>query len=236
MASFNREAGLNKVVPTILPQCDELWVYLNEYNKVPACLNHKKIKLFKSQDFRECGDIGKSHDADKIEDAYHFTVDDDIIYPKDYSERMISAIERYDRSSVIGVHGALTYFPCHNYYKHRFHYHFRTENKKDVVVNVLGTGTVAFHTDTIKVKRSDFDKKNMADIWFALVAQDQKVPSIVIKREKGWLRPCTSVDFVGSIYEKSKNKSHGTYQTKVLNDYNEKVGVRLFKPRKASNE
>jgi hypothetical protein len=235
MASFNREQGLNKVVPTILPQCTDLWVYLNEYQKVPKILNHKKIKVFRSQDYGECGDIGKFHDTEKIQNAYHFTVDDDILYPKNYTEVMIGRIEKYDRSAVIAVHGALVYFPCQNYYRHRHHYHFRTENTKDVIVNVVGTGTVAFHSDTIKTKRSDFKKKNMADIWFSLLAQDQKVSLVVIKRNQNWMRPCPSVDYVGSIHQKSKNQSHGQYQTQILNDYHKKFGVKIYEPRKVKD-
>jgi hypothetical protein len=32
-------------------------------------------------------------------------------------------------------------------------------------VNILGTGTIAFHTDTIKLSIDDFKLPNMADIW-----------------------------------------------------------------------
>lgn len=233
MATFNRERSLPMVVDTIIPQCDELWVYLNEYKSVPKCLEKEKIRVFRSQEYGECGDIGKFHDSDKITDAYHFTVDDDILYPKNYTETMIRWIEHYGRRAILGVHGAKVHFPCHNYYRHRTHYHFRMRCINNEQVNVLGTGTVVFHTDTIKVKRGDFPRKNMADIWFAILAQKQKVPMVVIKHEENWMNPCPDsvVDYSKAIHATSKNKSHGEYQTKVLNDFNTRYGFKLFSLR-----
>lgn len=50
-------------------------------------------------------DNGKFYAVDKIDkSSYVFTVDDDIIYPKDYVRRMITKVEEYGRKAVVGVH------------------------------------------------------------------------------------------------------------------------------------
>jgi len=230
MASCNREDGLRKVTRSVLPQCDELWVYLNGYKTTPDfLLKNSKIKIFSSNQFGDCGDIGKFHDCEKLRDCYHFTIDDDINYPPDYSKRMISQIEKYQRKKVIGVHGAKINFPCQNYYKDRWHCHFKNKLANDTPVHIIGTGTCAYHTSTISVKKSDFKEKNMADIWFSIIGQQQKVPFIIINREQNWLSPIINREYENnSIFYKSKNKPAGQLQTKILNDFDRNFKFEIF--------
>jgi len=46
---------------------------------------------------------------------------------------------------------------------------------------------VAYHGSCIRLDRDTFMFRNMADIWFALEAQRQKVPMICIERPRHWI-------------------------------------------------
>jgi hypothetical protein len=191
-------------------------IYLNNYKHIPDFLINEKIKCFHGEDL---GDIGKFYNIEK-ENGYYFTVDDDIVYPQDYIRKMIEAIEKFKRKSIIAVHGSVVNFQrLNNYYKDRSLTHFKNELRQFRTVHVSGTGTTAFHTDTIKIKLKDFEKSNMADIWFALEAQKQNIPINLIPRNAGWLRDIPEALQMPSIYSTSKNKAHGEYQTKILKQY-----------------
>jgi len=214
-----RKKCLKETVETILPQCHKLYIFLNQYKEVPEFLNQKKIRPILGSEAGNVGDVGKFWFVHKV-NGYYFTVDDDIIYPHNYTQQMVGAIERHKRRAVIGVHGCvLNLKNMWNYYRSRNLTNYRNGLTKDRRVHVIGTGTAAFHTDTITLKRDQFLVKNMADIWFALEGQKQQVPFILLQRPTYWLRDVPSALQTTSIYTKSKNKQHGKYQTKVVKEY-----------------
>ena len=45
-----RLPALEESIPRILPQCDELHIYLSDFEQVPEFLIHEKITLYRSQD------------------------------------------------------------------------------------------------------------------------------------------------------------------------------------------
>jgi len=214
-----RKKCLLEVIPNIVPQCTKLFVYLNEYEDVPKILEHPKIKVIMGKDHGHCGDIGKFHFVDKV-DGYYFTVDDDIIYPPDYTQRMVGLIDQYKQKVVVGVHGCvLNLKNMWNYYRARNLTNYRSRLDAPRSVHVIGTGTAAFHTSTIKLSRETFKEKNMADIWFALEGQKQRIPFVLIPRKAFWLNDSPTALTTTSIYRKSRDKKHGEYQTQVIREY-----------------
>jgi hypothetical protein len=209
----SRESTLHKIVGSILSQVDRLNIFLNGHKQIPPFLKHPKIRIAHSDTYGDQGDIGKFFWADEIQ-GYHFTIDDDIIYPKDYVKRCIEKIEKYGRKAVVGIQGVLLVEPINNYYKNRKVFYFGSALQKDRYVHILGTGTVAYHTDTIRVQHKDFKIKNMADIWFGVIAQQQKVPMICIARPHHYLREEGGRE-QHSIYSSSQNSAE--YQTFVVN-------------------
>ena len=114
-----RKKCLKEVIPNIVGQCTKLFVYLNKYTDIPKILIHPKIKVIMAKDYGECGDIGKFHFVDQV-DGYYFTVDDDITYPPNYTQRMVNMIDSYKKKAVIGVHGCiLNMNHMWNYYRAR---------------------------------------------------------------------------------------------------------------------
>lgn len=189
MATFpGRSSTFRNVVERILPQLDELIIYLNEYSSVPDLPISDKIRIHLGT--KTAGDLrdnGKFYQL-PTDDAYIFTFDDDINYPHDYVDRMIHYIEMFQRSCVVGVHGVIFPREKREYLRDR-NVTFFGAGHKGRFVDLLGTGTTAFHSSTLSLKLQDFKTKGICDLWFALACHNQKVPLFSVPRVKGWLTP-----------------------------------------------
>ena len=214
----DRVESLEITVNALYPQIDRLNVYLNDYPTIPSFLMREKIYVARSQVYGNLGDSGKFFWCEEIK-GYHFTCDDDVAYPPDYIETLIGKIEEYQRKAVVGVHGAIFRQPFDYYQKARNVFNYLHEVKEDTFVQQLGTGVMAYHTSTIEVLRNEFEHINMADIWFGLLAQKYKIPIIVIKHQKGWLKQ-NEIDMKKTIYEISAPETKNyTLSTRTIQDY-----------------
>ena len=219
----SREGNLRRVVETLLPQVDRLNVYLNGYEVVPDFLDDRKIVIARSQDLGDRGDAGKFFWITRRGGlgppgarGYHFTCDDDILYAPDHVQFMIQAIERYDRRAIVSLHGARLRFPVRSYYRDRVLFHCGAVIENDVVVHVGGTGVMAFHADTIRLREDDFSKPNMADIWMAVAARKQGVPIVVAAHGKERLEilPCEE-----TIYDRNGAPGADEHMTAPLQEW-----------------
>lgn len=209
---------LPKVIESLLPQIDQIFIVLNGYIKVPDVLNtYTNSKVFIS-----CSDNSMT-DAEKFRDielrrGYLFTCDDDLEYPPNYVRYMISKIEEYNRKAIISLHGRkLKPPPIISYYNdHIEYYHFMQNVKKDYVVDVGGTGVTAWHSDTIKISFSDFQKPSMADIFFGLQARKQRVKIIVAKHKATFIK-YLNPELHGKTIWDTEN-SNDKIQTQIINE------------------
>lgn len=208
-----REKGLEQVIACIAPQVDELYVYLNDYEEAPSFLRRPNIRICQFEG--DLGDRGKFKQVDESE-GYYFSLDDDIFYPPYYVEHCIDGIERYGRKAAVGWHGSVLKFPFENYYsaESRRVFAFGSGRPDDTGVHILGTGCAAFHTSTIRVRFNDFKKPNMADVYFALLGQAQKVPFIVLKHFAKEARPIEIADDK-QINRESMRKTGSEADTRV---------------------
>lgn len=175
----SRVQSLEDTINSILPNADYLHVFLNNYDTVPNFLNHPKIIVARSQDYGDLGDCNKFFWADKIENCYHFVCDDDLIYTEKYFRYHLEKIKQTDHKIIFSFAGAKIDVPqpeLSSYYSGRTQIHISTSRQNDIPVHICGTGALAYHTSAIKISRFDFKHKNMADIWFSIVAKQQKVP------------------------------------------------------------
>ena len=218
LASFPpREMALKGTVESILPQVDELHVYLNNYVQTPKYLEHPKIRVYKSQLCDDdLGDAGKFYTAEFIK-GYHFTIDDDLIYPFYYVQNMIDAIEKHGRKKAITLHGRIfNQLPVKSYYKgHSFAYGCLNEVKKDTLVHVGGTGVMAYHTDTIRFNLELFEMTNMADIWFAKHCHENNVRILLLAHEKGYIKNSPYYRLNETIYANCHQNDE--VQTNIIN-------------------
>lgn len=177
-----RSEALELVVNSLYHQADEIVVYLNDYCAVPEFLNRPKIRAVIGEG--DVGDRGKFYDIDNF-NGYMLTCDDDIIYPPYYVQHCIDGIERYGRRAAVAWHGSILKDSFDDYYckLSRRVFSFRAARCRDQPVHILGTGCAAFHTDTLRIRYSEFTLPNMADVYFAVHAQKNKVPLIVLKHD-----------------------------------------------------
>ncbi|MBK5945382.1 hypothetical protein CCR83_02695 [Rhodobacter veldkampii DSM 11550] len=188
MASFPaRRESLRAVLAKILPQLDELRLYLNDYDEIPDFAHDPKIRVTLGKDAEgDLRDNGKFHDLPIDDNSYIFTLDDDLKYPDDYVARMIHQIEMFGRACVVGVHGVI--FPRDRFaqlderkvfaFKKQFTGHF---------VDLLGTGTAAWHSSIFRPSLDEFATKGQCDLWFAAAAAKCGVPFFSIARGQDWL-------------------------------------------------
>ncbi|MGZ2468989.1 FkbM family methyltransferase [Sinorhizobium medicae] len=188
-----RAENLEKVIHCLLPQVDEIHIYLNEYEDVPTFLKRDKIKTFLGHE--HSGDIkdnGKLYDIDAYGDCFILLCDDDILYPSDYAQKMKEATIRYGFTSVVGVHGTTYQDPAQSYIKDRSVIHFK-DASDDTLVDQLGSGTVAFHTSMRPIRWEDIETPGMLDLWLARASAQKGFASLVVRRPKGWLKPLPQV-------------------------------------------
>ena len=204
MATFPpRIENLPKVLNSLLPQVDKLTVYCNEYEAVPKCLDRPKVITHLGEDL---GDGGKLHG---LVGEYTFLVDDDIIYPHDYAEKMVAAID--EESAIVGCHGCLLQPSVKNYFEDRHVLHFRAALARHTPVHLLGTGTLAFRQDYFESDLVKPDQKNMLDCHFAVTVQTLGKRMLSIRRPNNWLR---SLESKKSLWDA---RSDGKAQTEVIN-------------------
>jgi glycosyltransferase involved in cell wall biosynthesis len=205
---------LEKAVSSLLPQVEHLYIYLNGHLTVPSFLHDPKITVARSEEHGDLTDSGKFFWADKVS-GYYFTCDDDIEYPADYVEKMVSHIEARERKAIVTVHGRVLpdKMPIASYYRDRRIdlLHNQHSQATDKVVHIGGTGVMAFHTSSVKVSVEEFKAPRMADVWMAVVANAQSVPIVCVRRPKGWLNLLPSE----GIFVEDKNLDRT--QTDVVN-------------------
>ena len=199
-----REDTLQEVVNSILPQVDRLNIYLNSWENIPNYLKSDKINVIKSQDaIGDIGDRGKFYWCEEI-DGLHLTIDDDIIYPNDYVTSALKALNQNGKS-IITYHGSKLI--SEKFSEKLTVSHFSKKSEIDQVVDIGGTGVMAYMTSDIKVHFDSFKCDFWADGWMAIQAKEQDVPLIALSHEEGWLKP---VDTVGPeiwAVNKDENRS-----------------------------
>ena len=124
--------------------------------------------------------------------GFIITVDDDIRYPFDYIEKMIYAVEYFSRSAIVGVHGAILPVgpPISRWsgYKESRRTHVFSQSQASYSpVNVIGTGTMAYHSSIGTPEINAMDSLRMVDLHIAVWAQQKGISMYTLPREKNWM-------------------------------------------------
>ena len=190
-------------VEAVLPQLDRLYLYLDRHAAVPEWLpqSPKVVPLLPARHGSVAGD-GKFLGLElHAEPCLFFCFDDDILYPPDYVEWMAAALRRHAFRAVVGVHGQVFRAPHLSYLRDHFVMHFGAACPLDSHVDELGTGTIAFYSEGVRLHPRRWLHHDMADLMVAIEAVRQEVPRIAVRRPKDFLRPLEE-NQADSIYRK----------------------------------
>lgn len=209
----SREATFREMLRTVTTQVDQLHVYLSGHvgylKGLPKnCHQHKPPPFSGGIEGDPWGDAGKFIGLRDAQDrqGYYLTFDDDLYYPPEYASTLIRAIERYKRKALVSFHGrSFGRFPIGNYYRDATQrYYCLREVKKDVAVQVPGSGCAGFHTDTIKMSMEDFPSRSMADVHLAVALRRVRVPAICLQHRANWIKHLP-IDHGSSLYNQHKD-------------------------------
>jgi hypothetical protein len=180
-----RKKNLEIVIDSIRPHVDILNIYLNypEEEEIPDFLNQYWINVVhccSDQGVGDLGSNGKYFFLDKIDDGYILIMDDDLVYPKNYSKVLINCIDKYNKKCPVSYHGGILPTNVDNFSEQRNKHYFNGVVHSDEFVNVIGTGVSGFHKSTIDMTLSDFKTKNIDDLYFAIYCQLNRIPMVVM--------------------------------------------------------
>lgn len=174
---------LKKMLNSIKGQFDEVRIYLNETNEVPEWLHEYTVVTGEN-----LTDNGKFYFLQFVGKEIYCTLDDDIIYPKNYAISLRASINSYN--PIVTHHGRILIAKDVSYYGgHRF-FHCANNQTEMCEIDVAGTGVTAFDTSYFKpttIFNSEY--KCMSDILFGLEAAKQNKKIIVLPHSVGWIKP-----------------------------------------------
>jgi hypothetical protein len=188
----DRAPLLAQASASILPSVDELHVYLNGYDAVPAYLDQAKIVVHRSHEHGDLGDAGKFFAAGTRR-GYYMAIDDDIVYPPDFVWNLLNHLRSQrsmDRKVAVGLHGKVMPRQVQHYYRDQVRqYHGAHALDRVQGVHILATCGLLFHSDDLPITIEDFrGPRNMADIHFSIACQKHNVGCLVLPRPHGYIQ------------------------------------------------
>lgn len=220
LASIPKRINMLKdCVESLLFQVDKLYVFLNNYSDTPDFLIHNRIEVRRSDDWSDRGDLGKFFWIDRLETAgYRIIVDDDLIFPPDFVEVMVSKVASYENRIIAGAHGIVLRQPINKFHEttsraYTAHFAYRSNERP---VHILGTNALCFHSSTVNMKWSDFLFRNSADIWLAIYGQRQKIPLICIERQDYWIAENKRDGAMETIFQNSLNNTASSFNSSFI--------------------
>ena len=203
-----RQKNLREVLPNILKNVDILYLYLDKYEYVPKFLyKFPKIKIIENLNMGVTGKflgVQMHHKS-----CIFFGFDDDIIYPNNYVEYLISALSKENFKAIVGVHGLNIKKPFSSFVKDIFSYHFEGKLDESKYVDILGCGTIAFHSDFFTPNINSWSNNNMDDLQIMRECIEHNFQRICISRPKNFLKAI------------SKSQPDSIWAQTKLNDFRE---------------
>lgn len=212
LATYNRPHSCLRTLESIYDQADVINLVINCGWAGPS---DPKINVFHKNN-----DLGDGYKFLMMEQSngYYFTIDDDIIYPPNYSEFMIDGYNKLKTPAVVTLHGRIyKKCPLQSYYNDPYYiYHFRANLVENKLVQVGGSGVMMIDTNILKISMPFCtpEQYRMADCCLAKHAKQNNIPIICLKHKDKFLK---SQITDGSIFE--SEKSNDKYLTYFFNKY-----------------
>lgn len=180
-------------IESLIDQVDHLFIYLNNYRSVPDFLLHhskkEKITYILDTDSRKRA-AAKFFWVNSTQ-GIQLTCDDDIIYPSDYVQNMVTELKKRSEDTIIAVHGAIYKNIVQDAIASREHvFNFRNSLKTSQPAHLAGTGTLCFRTKVFQRKefRELWSFAASTDEWLACFSKKHSIKLMLIARHKDWMK------------------------------------------------
>lgn len=183
-----RASVASGVVGRLVPQVSELYVHLNGHVEPPAWTRHPKIKVFQHPT-----GTGPSVRYSILPPKGQFVlfVDDDLLYPPDYTAQTLAALQRLGPKTAVAYHGSAWRKGAPATFRGaRSVLPFYGASKKDALITYVGSGTLGLrHADAaaldLKIPKS-FEFED--DVWISSAIARAGLKAFRPKSEAGWIR------------------------------------------------
>lgn len=190
-----RRSVLPKMLRSVAPQVDKVRCYVNDYKGKPLV---DGVEFLYGQDLT---DRGKFYGIKPGEIA--FTMDDDLLYPPDYVERTLQALQKYP-NAIVSYHGRKLKGKGLNYYFGHRQFHCLRTVEHDTMIDIPGSGVSAWNTNKFMPDITKYDDDCMADVLLGLEAAKAGVKVICLAHDTFWLRSLWNPN-KGSIYNDKRD-------------------------------
>ena len=207
-----RRSQLRYVAEALAPQVDRLNIVLNEYaSELPELSNIENVvQVIPAEDTK---DAGKFYPDVRMA-KYVLLVDDDMIYPNDYTSHTIKEFESLGDSGFVGgYHGSLylmprlslrpkslrkwlAYRPEHIAKYRKVHLYRRSLNRP-VVVDQIATNAAVLRGSEMPPYEYMRDSQKFVDVRLAKWCFENNIRPVALPRRKGWL---SGIEFEETIY------------------------------------
>jgi hypothetical protein len=217
----SRFHALPEVLDRIVPQLDMLGLCLNDYTPGDIEFLKEELsdevlrKLLFHIPKENLTDAGKFAFWNKLRWEYYVSLDDDLLYPKDYVSEIVEACNYYD--GPVSYHGynlkeGVNYLNARADKIHCLH-----DYPKDEQREVIGTGVACFpfgifedHEGEDQMLCLNFEPK-MADLNVWKLAKKFDVQMTVLKHSRDWIKHSEKVEKSKTIWsETAKDDSRQT--------------------------
>lgn len=183
---------LEDVVKILSKQLEHLVIYLNDHIQIPNFLSkYANVEPVLSKN--EYGNISANGKLFFMKYAqqgdYCFTFDDDILYPTNYTQRMIKTLNNFNNQVGLCVHGGMIPDCATWYFERTTAYPFKMQTLWNNPINLIGSGTFCFYNDKVPCAIDYFLDTVAVDLKLSMLFLENNFPLISIKRERNWLKP-----------------------------------------------
>ena len=162
--------NMRAVVQQLLPHCDYMHVLLTDPQAdqpTDRWTTDPRVTMGYA-DFRDEG-------IPPVQHGYCLQTSDAFSYPSEYVGTMVSAVEQYKRTAIVGLDGNLVVEPASGW---------RCAPpdglSRDMPVHLLGADTLAYHVHALQVP-------GYRSVQLAIWAQCYSIPLVALRRTKNWV-------------------------------------------------
>lgn len=187
----NNDPILNDSISSLLPQLDALHVILSNNTLELGTPTSEKVQFHVLKNGSPENKL--KHVLSELS-GYVLLFDEKVVYPSNYVARVLTEIEIHDRQAIVGSK-AMTFPRDHDGRPAKKRYPVvlrKTMSSTGEWVDLLGSGTIGFHSQTIQLTVAHLKDTSADDYVLAVHAASARIPQFSISRPKNWIHKASS--------------------------------------------